>query len=98
MAPKKRGRSSRRRSRSSRRGNHVLIPKLVPGTRVAFGKERTPAECRARAAWEREQARLYKGVSAETISGIVRDGHLQTAKAYDWLARKREKDPVGPPS
>lgn len=27
---------------------------------------------------------------------ILAEGHLKAAEAYDWLARKRERDPVGP--
>jgi len=61
---------------------------------VAFGKERTPAECRARAAWERAQAAILSK-SAGPLSALVAAGHLEAARDYEWLARKRAKDPVG---
>ena len=75
-----------------RRYGHGKPPKFVPGTRVAFGKERTPAQCRARAEWERVQARALEG---KPYGDILGPGHLKAAEEYEWLARKRERDPVG---
>ncbi len=69
--------------------------RFVPGTRVAFGKERTPAQCRARAKWERA---IAAEVEKLPHGHIMAQAHRKTAEDYEWLARKRERDPVGPGS
>lgn len=74
--------------RQALRTRYGRSSRIVPGTNVEFGKEHTPAECRARAAYERERAAL---LSTKGSNGrILASGHLQAARDYEWLARKRE--------
>jgi hypothetical protein len=51
------------------------------------GKEKTPAQCRARARWEREQARKLRG---KKYGYILAPGHIAAAEAYEQLAQTRE--------
>ena len=57
--------------------------------RAKAGKERTPAEYRARARWERAQARKLRGTK---YGHILAPGHIATAEAYERLAEERERD------
>jgi hypothetical protein len=77
----------RRRVVRHRRGRSAL-PKLVPGTRVRFGQEKTPAECRARAKWERKTA---SEVAKLPYGDIMAPGHIRTAEAYERLAPMRNR-------
>lgn len=65
-----------------------IVPDLVPGTKVRWGHEKTPGDCRARARWEREQAEALKGYK---FGPHLAEGHAQVVEGYERLADVREQ-------
>lgn len=56
---------------------------------VPFGKERTSADCLARAAWEYDQASALRAARKPLGFEALVEGHEKAAKDYEWLAKER---------